>query len=179
MPLVRNTGSLAIRCFKTVESCADRLTGAAGPVFVTICWFLITSGGFAFRESTSYSAGSIDSDFLKSDHSFASLVDVILYHKPWTIPRILFLPLAVLIMTNLYAQYFYATTTPPGNPHSILEEIKMESSWMLETARQRINPSGRGQGSRTDSGRVGLDGTWAGGRLRKCGRCLGPKPIVR
>lgn len=51
MPLVRNTGSLAIRCFKTVENCADRLTGAAGPVFVAICWFLITSGGFAFRES--------------------------------------------------------------------------------------------------------------------------------
>jgi hypothetical protein len=22
------------------------------------------------------------------------------------------------------------------------------------------------------------DGTWAGEKLRKCGRCLGPKPIV-
>jgi hypothetical protein len=48
----------------------------------------------------------------------------------------------------------------------------------LETARQRIDPSGPARGTGTDLGKVGVDGTWAGGRLRKCGRCLGPKPIV-
>lgn len=51
MPLIRNSGTLVIRCFKSVEHCADRLTGAAGPVFVAICWVLIVLGGISFGEN--------------------------------------------------------------------------------------------------------------------------------
>ena len=94
-------------------------------------------------------------------------VDVILYHKPVTFVRLAFLPIAILIMVNLYSQYYYATRVPPGNPHAVVEEIKREAPWMVERDGSEREPRG-----------LLADGTWAGEKLRKCGRCLGPKPIV-
>jgi hypothetical protein len=94
------------------------------------------------------------------------VVDVIIVHKPLSFLRLIFLPIAILILLNLYAQYYYVIRTPPGNPHSVVEEIKREAPWMIE------------KGSDREHRGMLADGTWAGEKLRKCGRCLGPKPIV-
>lgn len=48
MSLIHNCSGVVIRCFKHVEHFADWLTGAAGPVFVFLCWLLIGSGGALF-----------------------------------------------------------------------------------------------------------------------------------
>lgn len=50
MSLIHNCSGVVIRCFKHVEHFADWLTGAAGPVFVFLCWLLIGSGGVLFCE---------------------------------------------------------------------------------------------------------------------------------
>ena len=39
------------RCFKVVERCADRVTGAAGPYFVALAVVLITLGAICFCRS--------------------------------------------------------------------------------------------------------------------------------
>lgn len=44
----RGPSALVIRCFKRLEHAADRLTGAAGPVFIGLAWILTILGGFAF-----------------------------------------------------------------------------------------------------------------------------------
>ncbi|KAK4683773.1 hypothetical protein P7C73_g6455, partial [Tremellales sp. Uapishka_1] len=46
-----NCSNLVIRCFKRVEHFADWLTGAAGPVFVFLCWTLIILGGVSFSDA--------------------------------------------------------------------------------------------------------------------------------
>jgi hypothetical protein len=51
MKAFRGCSALVIRCFKKVESFADWLTGAAGPLFVFFCWSLIGLGGIAFCQS--------------------------------------------------------------------------------------------------------------------------------
>ena len=48
MKVFRGCSALVIRCFKKVETFADWLTGAAGPLFVFFCWSLIGLGGIAF-----------------------------------------------------------------------------------------------------------------------------------
>jgi hypothetical protein len=60
-----------------------------------------------------------------------------------------------LILLNLYAQYYYVIRTPPGNPHSVVEEIKREAPWMIE------------KGSDREHHGMLADGTWAGEKLRK------------
>lgn len=140
---IRTSGSLAISCFKAVEGAADRLTGAAGPVFMAICWVLIAVGGFSFT-------------------------DVILLRRPLSFSHILLGPLSVLILSNLYSQYYYATVIPPGNPENILREVEKEAAWMLSASVRR---------SAQSESQLFSDGTWAGERLRKCGKCKGPKPL--
>ena len=50
MAVFRACSGFVIRCFKKVEQTADWLTGKAGPVFVTLCWILISLGGLCFCE---------------------------------------------------------------------------------------------------------------------------------
>jgi hypothetical protein len=52
MSSIRRPSSLVIQCFKRVERAADWVTGAAGPVFVGLCWLLIVTGGMAFGGSS-------------------------------------------------------------------------------------------------------------------------------
>ena len=57
--IFRGCSALVIRCFKRVEHFADWITGAAGPVFVALCWSLIGLGGVAFCELILQAALSI------------------------------------------------------------------------------------------------------------------------
>ena len=52
MTVFRACSGLVIRCFKRVEHAADWLTGAAGPVFIFLCWTLTGLGGLSFCKST-------------------------------------------------------------------------------------------------------------------------------
>ncbi|KAH9885798.1 zf-DHHC-domain-containing protein [Cubamyces lactineus] len=74
------------RCFKCLERFADRLTGAAGPVFVTLAVGLLSTGLFCF-------------------------VEVILPSLPWPW---LTTPICLLIALNLFAHYYYVCTISPG-----------------------------------------------------------------
>ena len=49
--MLRCCSGAVIRCFKRVEHFADWITGAAGPVFVALCWGLISLGGITFCQS--------------------------------------------------------------------------------------------------------------------------------
>lgn len=48
MTVFRACSGLVIRCFKRVEHAADWMTGAAGPVFIFLCWMLTVLGGLSF-----------------------------------------------------------------------------------------------------------------------------------
>ncbi|GHJ90120.1 hypothetical protein NliqN6_6522 [Naganishia liquefaciens] len=131
MPAIRSCSSLVIRCFKHVEAFADWLTGAAGPWFVAICWSLTLLGGFAF-------------------------FDVLVLHQPATLLRAILFPFAGLIAINLYASYYRVTTTDPGNPLVVLDDVRIHAPWMIRR-------------SSADEARSG--------RMRSCGKCGGPKPV--
>jgi palmitoyltransferase len=64
-PLLRSCSGLVIRCFKHVEAFADWITGAAGPVFVFLCWSLIGLGGFVFCERFHYPLPSPATVFMR------------------------------------------------------------------------------------------------------------------
>lgn len=49
-------------------------------------------------------------------------VDVILFHQPASLLRILFFPIALLVAINLYGHYYLVTTVDPGNPKDIIHE---------------------------------------------------------
>ncbi|PFH48310.1 hypothetical protein AMATHDRAFT_65799 [Amanita thiersii Skay4041] len=74
------------RCFKAVERCADRVTGAAGPYFIALALVLISAGTVCF-------------------------FDVISPSLPFPL---LSVPICVLIATNMYSHYYWVCTTPPG-----------------------------------------------------------------
>ncbi|OJT09976.1 hypothetical protein TRAPUB_13539 [Trametes pubescens] len=74
------------RCFKWLERAGDRLTGAAGPVFVTLAIVLISIGVFCFFEVIQPSLA-----------------------WPWVTT-----PICLLIALNLFAHYYYVCTISPG-----------------------------------------------------------------
>ncbi|KAI9000464.1 zf-DHHC-domain-containing protein [Trametes punicea] len=74
------------RCFKTLERLADRLTGAAGPVFVALAVILLSTGLFCFLE-------------------------IVQPSLPWPW---LTTPVCLLIALNLFAHYYYVCTVCPG-----------------------------------------------------------------
>ncbi|KAI9061189.1 zf-DHHC-domain-containing protein [Trametes sanguinea] len=74
------------RCFKTLERCADRITGAAGPVFVALAVILLSTGLFCF-------------------------FNVVQPSLPWPW---LTTPICLLIASNLFAHYYYVCTITPG-----------------------------------------------------------------
>ncbi|KAF5334722.1 hypothetical protein D9758_017361 [Tetrapyrgos nigripes] len=75
-----------IGCFKTLEKWGDRLTGAAGPFFVTFAIVLISMGALSFFD--------------------------IVY--PTLSYKLLTGPLCILIALNLFTHYYLVCTTPPG-----------------------------------------------------------------
>lgn len=87
-------------------------------------------------------------------------VDVLLLHRPFTVSRILFFPIASLIAYNLYGNYYYVVTVDPGNPLSVLGEVRDKDPSMLRGGQE----VGRGLGRKG---------------MKACGKCGGPKPVVR
>jgi hypothetical protein len=100
MLFFRGCSALVIRCFKRVEHFADWITGAAGPVFVALCWTLIIGGGIAFcksphvallnlsrRRGQKYNDRSSDYPFAHLDPRPAEFVRSILASMPRT-PRV-------------------------------------------------------------------------------------------
>jgi hypothetical protein len=86
-------------------------------------------------------------------------VDVLLLHQPFTVSRILFFPIACLIAYNLYGNYYYVVTVDPGNPISVLTDVRENEPWMLRGGQE----VGRGLGRKG---------------MKACGKCGGPKPVV-
>ncbi|TFK83738.1 hypothetical protein K466DRAFT_497900 [Polyporus arcularius HHB13444] len=74
------------RCFKWLERLGDRITGAAGPVFVALAIVLLSLGAVCFFEVIQPSLP-----------------------LPW-----LTTPLCVLVALNLFGHYYYVCTVPPG-----------------------------------------------------------------
>lgn len=74
------------RCFRCLERAGDKLTGAAGPVFVTLGAVLLSTGAFCFFEVV----------------------------RP-SVPLPLFsTPICVLIAFNLLMHYYWVCVVPPG-----------------------------------------------------------------
>ncbi|ORX35428.1 DHHC palmitoyltransferase-domain-containing protein [Kockovaella imperatae] len=157
MPVLRGCSALVIRCFKRVEHAADWLTGAAGPVFIFLCWVLISLGGFAF-------------------------FDVIGRGLQWSIIFLLS-PILVLVPLNLYVQYYLVTHVPPGfpSPRAIaLSPNPIKSSrerWLTleEGSLFRAETWGfRRLGHHAEENDARMD--TRGRRVRRCRKCDGPKP---
>lgn len=81
---------------------------------------------------------------------------MLLFHQPFTLARLLFLPFACLIAYNLYGNYYLVTKVDPGNPLSAWETRDPSALRLVEDARNGV---GRG--------------------IKACGKCGGPKPVVR
>ncbi|ORY24666.1 DHHC palmitoyltransferase-domain-containing protein [Naematelia encephala] len=161
MPLLRSSSALVIRCFKSVENCADWITGAAGPVFVTLAWLLIVAGGIGF-------------------------FDVIARQLPIFL-SILLSPIFFLVPLNLYGQYYLVTHVPPGfpssramglSPHRALS-TDTESRWLVPKPSSIFSAERWGLGKR-GMPLSGMDGyadiRAQGKRVRRCRKCDGPKP---
>ncbi|WVW86546.1 hypothetical protein I302_108595 [Kwoniella bestiolae CBS 10118] len=151
MPLIHNLSGVVIKCFKKVEHAADWMTGAAGPVFVFMCWSLIISGGFIYF-----------------DVVVRSLSPLSLF---------LLLPFLILVPLNLYGQYYLVTHVPPGYPAPKPSgDDKNRASWLIPNPKSLW--SGERWGFRK-RGRT-LTGMSGGGessrRVRRCRKCDGPKP---
>ncbi|RPD72440.1 hypothetical protein L226DRAFT_467107 [Lentinus tigrinus ALCF2SS1-7] len=82
------------RCFKWLERLGDRITGAAGPVFVALAVILLSLGAFCFFEIIQPSLP-----------------------LPW-----LTTPVCIVIALNLFGHYYYVCTVRPGfvddDPHA-------------------------------------------------------------
>ncbi|WRT69363.1 uncharacterized protein IL334_006347 [Kwoniella shivajii] len=158
MPLIHGLSGTVIRCFKKVENAADWMTGAAGPVFVFMCWSLILSGGFIYFDVVVRSLSPL---------SF-----------------FLLLPLLILVPINLYGQYYLVTHVPPGYPAPKASGNDKSISWLLSNpksiwAGERWGFRRRGRTlTGASTGESGSSGIWegAGRRVRRCRKCDGPKP---
>jgi hypothetical protein len=84
-------------------------------------------------------------------------------HQTFSLLRLAFLPIAGLIAYNLYANYYYVVTVDPGNPITILDEVRAQAPWMIRNHSE--DTYGSAQGKRMN-------------RLKACGKCGGPKPVV-
>ncbi|KZT00941.1 zf-DHHC-domain-containing protein [Laetiporus sulphureus 93-53] len=90
------------RCFRRLERIADRITGAAGPLFVTLGVILLSSGAFCFFEVI----------------------------QP-TLPLLwLTTPICALIAFNLFMHYYWVCTIPPGFIDDPPLSPEPRSGWM-------------------------------------------------
>lgn len=89
------------------------------------------------------------------------VVDVLFLHQPFSVARILFLPVAGLIAYNLYGNYYYVVTVDPGNPITVLDEVRKSEPWMLGGGQEQVG-----------------DGHARTRCIKACGKCGGPKPVA-
>jgi len=95
-----NCSDTVFRCFRALERCADRITGAAGPFFISLAVILLSV-------------------------AMAAFFNVIQPSLPYSW---LTTPICALIAVNILANYFYVCTTPPGFVDSKLNFG--ESGWL-------------------------------------------------
>lgn len=98
---------LVFRCFRALERFGDRVTGAAGPFFVTFAVAMMTSGTVCFCACLLHES----SVSLESSFHYIDSVDVI---APTLNYPLLSIPICVLIALNLTAHYYYVLTVSPG-----------------------------------------------------------------
>ncbi|WVQ96343.1 hypothetical protein IAU59_003447 [Kwoniella sp. CBS 9459] len=159
MPPLQRLSSRVIVCFKGVEYAADWMTGAAGPVFVFICWTLIGLGGLIYFDVVARSFSPVGLLFMS--------------------------PLLFLVPLNMYGQYYLVTHVPPGFPSPKARGEDRDITWLIPNPKsiwsgerwgfqrqQKLTAGGGGYGV------GGGDGVWegAGRRVRRCRKCDGPKP---
>ena len=95
------------RCFRSIERFTDRLTGAAGPFFVTFAVVLLLLGLFTFCTWLSTSLLKL----LATTNLELVPVEVIQPTLRW---QLLSLPINLLIVINVFGQYYLACTVKPG-----------------------------------------------------------------
>ncbi|KAJ7198275.1 DHHC palmitoyltransferase-domain-containing protein, partial [Mycena pura] len=105
---------VVFRCFRTLERLGDRITGAAGPFFVTFAVILIGLGTICF-------------------------FDVIMPSLRWPI---LSGPICVLIALNLHMHYFYAVTVPPGFVDDPPRELRDNVFWASKKTKAQEQQAG-------------------------------------
>lgn len=132
-------------CFKRVERWGDAITGFAGPWFIGLAACLFIGGTICF-------------------------LDVVLPSLPWPI---LTVPPCLLIITNLYAHYYYACTVSPG----FVDEppIQLDGHNSLLWAKRRTGDERHGGVSWSDE--LGLNMTPAS--IAMCRKCNRTRPEVR
>ncbi|KAL7423685.1 hypothetical protein Q5752_001267 [Cryptotrichosporon argae] len=147
---LRGCSALVIRCFRRVEAFADAVTGAAGPVFVALCWVLIGSGGLVFFDVVARSL------------------------PPWlTLPL---LPVYALVPLNMYGHYYLVTTVSPGFPSP---RTARDTAAPLGPSSERWGAPGPAWARPERWGfaaRRRLTDWGEPRRVRRCRKCEGPKP---
>lgn len=146
MGLIPRLPRFVFACFKSIERTADRLTGAVGPVFVALAWFLISVGIVYF-------------------------FDVVAPQLSWPLLQI---PLCILCATNMLGHYYLACTVRPGTPDD-MKGTGEETGWMWAQRRRHSPDLGVSWGdSRSRAGDWGT--TIERGRIGRCKRCFKQKP---
>ena len=108
-------------CFKRIERCGDKVTGAAGPFFVAVAILLFVLGTLCFRMSlVIWRRPFLIVIFPQL------LVDVILPTLPW--PWLSTLP-CFLIIINLFTHYYFACTVSPGFAGEPPQRVEHSSIW--------------------------------------------------
>ncbi|KAK0469401.1 DHHC palmitoyltransferase-domain-containing protein [Desarmillaria tabescens] len=97
------------RCFKTLERLGDRVTGAAGPLFVALAVILMSIGTVAF-------------------------FDVISPSLPLPL---LTIPPCVLVAVNMWTHYWWVCTVPPGFVDGDVSPIR--GLWAAKRKRVGVN----------------------------------------
>ncbi|CEH12884.1 vacuole protein [Ceraceosorus bombacis] len=120
--VMRSVARLVHRAFRRVESCAEWLTGAAGPLFVAICTVLVSIGAWTFF-TTSFS--SVIAPLPRPIHELLHTRNPIHFALGLG-PAILQAPLDALrylsastacayIMSSIVIHYILAVRVPPGS----------------------------------------------------------------
>ena len=99
------------RCFKTVERIGDRITGAAGPVFVALAVVLLSIGAFCFCEHPLISALYTLRLYCYLTVLVVVTVEIIQPSLPY---KWITTPICVVIALNLFGHYYHVCTISPG-----------------------------------------------------------------
>ncbi|KAH8822858.1 DHHC palmitoyltransferase-domain-containing protein [Flagelloscypha sp. PMI_526] len=109
---------VVFRCFKCLERTADRITGAAGPVFIALAVLLIGAGAVSFFD--------------------------VLFPQLSLIPQVI----CILIATNLAAHYWWVITVKPGfadDPPVVEQSGWLWATKKKHRVNARVTPASIGQ----------------------------------
>lgn len=156
------------RCFKCMERSADRVTGAVGPLFVTIAIVLLSMGIFTFCK---WSIPHSKTAMLKSFY-LTAIVDVVAptLRLPWITT-----PICALIACNTVAHYYWAITVSPGfaDEDALMSGVRTRARKSHSRFVQLMTaPTRRGAAATAFSHQLDV------GRVGRCQKCGSMKPEV-